>query len=70
MAESNGPDNLGKVLSVATQVVSGINYKIRFELPGGNEYEVVVYDQSWTKTRQLTSQRLITPTLDDINESP
>lgn len=41
--------NLGSVIAVQQQIVSGINYKITFESSDGS-YDVVVYCQPWTNT--------------------
>lgn len=41
--------NLGTVVAVQQQIVSGVNYKITFESPEGT-YDVVVYCQPWTNT--------------------
>lgn len=49
-AENNG--ELGNLISVSQQVVSGINYKMVFQTENG-EYEVVVYCQPWTNTFQV-----------------
>lgn len=46
------------ITSAETQVVSGKNYKITLQAQGEAGVQtcsVVVYDQSWTKTRKLTS---------------
>lgn len=41
------------ILSVGTQVVSGMNYKIVYQKVNGDEVEVVVYNQPWTKTTRI-----------------
>ena len=47
--EERHNSNLGTVVAVQQQIVSGINYKITFESPEG-DYDVVVYCQPWTNT--------------------
>jgi len=48
-----------KILSVETQVVSGVNYKMTVELTSADgatqEMELTIYYQPWTKTIQLTN---------------
>ncbi len=54
-----------KILSAETQVVSGRNYKITLQMQGDAGVQtcsVIVYDQSWTKTRKLTSFKCQDPT--------
>lgn len=51
-SEENG--KLGKLVSVQTQIVSGVNYKMVFESNIG-EYQIIVYCQPWTNTYQVTS---------------
>ena len=54
-----------KVLSAASQVVAGRNYKLTLQLRTPTEVqncEVVVFDQSWTGTRQLTRSNCTPPT--------
>lgn len=51
--------NLLSVSSAERQVVSGVNYKLRLTLKSGSggkdqHCEVIVYDQPWTNTRELT----------------
>lgn len=51
-----------KIVSAATQIVSGRNFKLTIELSdeaGTQTCEVVVYDQSWTQTRKLTSSNCV-----------
>ena len=43
------------VTSVRTQVVSGMNYKIKYQTKDNRSYEAVVYRQSWTNTTKLSS---------------
>ncbi|CAN6305281.1 unnamed protein product [Urochloa humidicola] len=47
----------GKVVSGEEQVVSGMNYKLVIEATGpdgkSGTYGAAVYEQEWTKTRQL-----------------
>ena len=57
-SSNSGPLTLIAITSVSKQVVSGINYKIGLRLStigGVQNCEVVVYDQSWTGRRKLTS---------------
>lgn len=46
--------NLGDLVSVERQVVAGFNYKLLFESDQGS-VEIIVFDQSWTHTREVTS---------------
>jgi len=62
--DSNLGESLFKLSSVKSaerQVVSGVNYKLRLALKGENKEDqicdVIVYDQPWTKTREVTSYR-------------
>lgn len=50
-----------KVTSVSTQVVAGTNYKIVYTVFGSpiRVWEVVVFDQPWTNTKNITSFRRI-----------
>ncbi|XP_069117431.1 uncharacterized protein [Argopecten irradians] len=48
-------NSLVRVVSASTQVVSGTNYKLTLELDNGQMCEVVVWDQPWTHTTQVTS---------------
>lgn len=53
-----------KVISAETQVVSGKNYKITLKAKSSSGVQicnVIVYDQSWTKTRKLTSFKCQNP---------
>ncbi|XP_033734372.1 putative cysteine proteinase CG12163 isoform X2 [Pecten maximus] len=50
--ESN---SLVRVVAASTQVVSGTNYKLTLELDNGQMCDVVVYNQPWTKTTEVTS---------------
>lgn len=53
------------IISVETQIVSGKNYKMTLQAQGDAGVQtcsVVVYDQSWTKTRKLTSFKCEDPT--------
>lgn len=53
-SENNG--ELGALLSVAQQVVSGINYKMIFQTENGQE-EVIVYSQPWSNTYRVLEMR-------------
>jgi len=46
-AEENG--TLGKLVSVQTQVVAGMNYKMTFDSSLG-QYQITVFCQPWTNT--------------------
>ncbi|XP_052698927.1 uncharacterized protein LOC128176555 [Crassostrea angulata] len=51
-------DNTFTIRHAETQVVAGLNYKVTVEATCGGQTKVcdfVVFDQSWTKTRELTS---------------
>ena len=64
-SSNGGPFALVKVLSAASQVVAGRNYKLTLQLRTPTEVqncEVVVFDQSWTGTRQLTRSNCTPPT--------
>ena len=55
---SSGPLNLLQIISAASQVVSGSNYRLTIRLGGTEEShtcEAIVYDQPWTSTRKLIS---------------
>lgn len=57
-SSNEGDLSLVKVSSASRQIVSGVNYKLTLKLrsaTGTQTCHVVVYDQSWTKTRKLTS---------------
>ena len=55
-ARSQRPEiSMAQVVQVQRQVVSGTNYRITYRTPKGETYLAVVYDQPWTKKRQLTS---------------
>jgi len=57
-ASNSGPLTLVAITSASTQVVSGINYRIGLRLSGTDGHqdcEAVIYDQSWTGTRKMTS---------------
>ena len=45
---------LGQLKSADRQLVAGFNYKMVFDSAEGL-IEVVVFDQSWTQTREVTS---------------
>jgi fructose-specific phosphotransferase system component IIB len=49
--QQNG-QNLGEIVKIETQVVSGINYKITFRTSNG-PVEVIVWSQPWTDTFQV-----------------
>nr|XP_022332043.1 uncharacterized protein LOC111129849 isoform X2 [Crassostrea virginica] len=56
-------DTTYKIRHAETQVVAGLNYKMTVEATCGGEKTVcdfVVFDQSWTKTRELTSDHCST----------
>ena len=43
-------------VKVETQLVSGVNYRITFELPGTDtQCQVVIYTQEWTNTKEVAS---------------
>lgn len=48
--EHNG--EISKLVSISTQVVAGVNYKIVFE-SDETTYEAVVYSQPWTQTVEV-----------------
>ena len=57
-ATNEGPFKLAKITSASKQIVSGVNYKLTIEMDVADAKQscnVIVYDQSWTKTRKLTS---------------
>ncbi|CAN6312201.1 unnamed protein product [Urochloa humidicola] len=55
--KANDGLRFGKVVSGEEQVVSGMNYKLVIEVTGRDgksvPYGAAVYEQEWTKTRQL-----------------
>ena len=58
----NSPQPLAvsRIVSAKSQVVAGVNYDLELELQNGLNKDlikcnVVVYDQSWTNTRRVTS---------------
>lgn len=55
----NSSLSLVKILSTAKQIVAGINYKMSLQLKQGDSTtltcQVVVFDQVWTGTREVTS---------------
>ncbi|CAL4931814.1 unnamed protein product [Urochloa decumbens] len=57
--KANDGLRFGKVVSGEEQVVSGMNYKLVIEATNGDgksgTYGAAVYEQEWTKTRQLLS---------------
>lgn len=53
-AKTNG--ELGNLISVAQQVVAGINYKLTYQTENG-QYEVTVFAQPWTETYQATEMK-------------
>lgn len=60
-----GPLSLLQVIKASTQVVSGVNYKLTIQLSAGDgtqTCEVVVFDQEWTKTRELSSSNCLPDT--------
>ena len=46
-------ENLGDIVSVSEQIVSGINYRIVFNSRSG-PVQITVYCQSWTGTYEVT----------------
>jgi hypothetical protein len=46
-------DNLGEVMKVSEQIVSGINYRIVFN-SGSGPVQITVYCQAWTETYEVT----------------
>lgn len=60
---NTGPLQLVKVLSAETQVVAGLNYRLKLEFARKNAVggsivcDVTVWDQSWTNTRKLTESK-------------
>jgi len=58
-SSANSSLNLVKILSAAKQIVAGVNYKMSLQLTQGNSTtitcQVVVFDQVWTGTREVTS---------------
>ena len=67
---------LVRVKYASRQVVSGFNYKMQLELRGASGSivcDVVVYDQSWTNIRQMSSSNCVPgeddqPTEDEITQ--
>lgn len=60
-----GALSVAKIISAETQVVSGKKYKMTLQVQGDAGVQtctVVVYDQSWTNTRKLTSFKCEDPT--------
>ncbi len=58
--------DLGDIVSVDKQVVSGMNFKITFATPESTETVVmVVYFQPWTKTIKVTD---ISPPIDGVTD--
>lgn len=56
---NGGPVNLIKIVEAERQVVAGQNYKMTLEVSVGDNNtpytcEVIVFDQKWSNTRQLT----------------
>ena len=58
-SSANSSLSLVKILSAAKQIVAGVNYKMSLQLTQGNSTtitcQVVVFDQVWTGTREVTS---------------
>lgn len=50
---------LGALVSVSEQVVSGMNYRMIFETEGG-QFEVTVYVQPWTSTLEVLDMKPVT----------
>ena len=55
--ERNG--ELGRLIAVSRQVVSGINYRMIFMTDDG-EFEVTVYIQPWTDTKEVLDMKPLT----------
>ena len=55
--ERNG--ELGTLIAVSRQVVSGINYRMIFMTDDG-EFEVTVYIQPWTDTKEVLDMKPLT----------
>ena len=64
---SNGKLRLIRIIEVETQVVAGINFRMKIELQGELDSQIctaTVFDQPWTKTRQLSEfSCVVTPAL-------
>ena len=66
-ANKASPFVLVQVVKAEKQVVSGLNYRLQMELKDNADSAdvisctVVVYDQSWTSTRQITSSECNPP---------
>ena len=57
---NNSLTSLVKILSASKQVVAGVNYNMSLQLMQGSSNtlitcQVIVFDQVWTGTRELTS---------------
>ena len=50
--------DLGKISKLEVQIVDGLNFRITFVNEESEITQVVVYDQPWTKTRQLKSYKV------------
>ena len=56
----NDNNQLLSIVSAQTQVVAGINYRLILSLSQHGQparYEIIVFNQSWTQTKQITSFR-------------
>ena len=53
--ESQYNGQLGKLVGVSEQIVSGVNIKMTFQNSAGEQTEIIVYVQPWTETYQVTS---------------
>jgi hypothetical protein len=53
-AKQNSGEFLGDLISVDRQLVAGFNYKMVFATQD-DDVEIIVFDQSWTNTREVTS---------------
>jgi hypothetical protein len=77
-ANKASPFVLSKVVKAERQVVAGFNYRLQMELKDNADStdsivcNIVVFDQSWTSTRQITSSDcnppIIVPRIETIPE--
>lgn len=54
ISKANTGEVLGELIDYQRQLVAGFNHKFTFETENGS-IEIVVFDQPWTHTRQVTS---------------
>ena len=52
--KANTGEVLGKLIDYKRQLVAGFNHKLTFETEKGT-IEIVIFDQPWTNTREVTS---------------